>query len=120
MERRSRRVWLYGILCVLVTLALASRVLHAYHVHQYQAYKEELEVRLSADPRFRDVRVFFYPTRPGVTVIAPIDMPDGTKETLRHLAKSISGPLDVPIFFKGQSNIRFLGPEIGGTESLPR
>jgi hypothetical protein len=110
MRIKSNRIVLYGFLCIALAIAIAYKWSFARRVSQYREGKEHLEISLQNDSRFRDVRIYFFSTRPSVSILAPSNLPLNAKEDLARLVGQAFAPLPAPrIYYPGTN---FYGNEI--------
>jgi len=93
----ATRLWIYGILCSLIAIGIITKCIFWHRVSQYRQGKTQLEKTLQKDDRFRDVRIFFYSTRPSVSVLAPSDLSSQAKKDLERMVDTAFMPLSVPI-----------------------
>lgn len=99
--RVTTRLWVCGILVSLIAVGIITKCIFWYRVSQYQQGKSRLEKNLQKDDRFHDVRVFFYSTRPSVSILAPSELSLQAKQDLERMVKTAFTPLSVPIQFAG-------------------
>lgn len=105
----ARRL-VYGFLCIAIVFGIVAKGMFVYRVSQYRKGKERLEMMLQKDERFRNVRIFFYSTRPSVRVLAPGDLPLNAKQELERLVTAAFAPLPAPVQYLGAD---FFGNENG-------
>lgn len=91
------RRFVYGFLLIAASIGIIAKCVFLHRVSQYQRGKERLEVDLQNDERFRNVRIFFFSTRPSAFVLAPVDLPLNAKRELEHMVTSAFAPLRVPV-----------------------
>ena len=101
LNRVTTRLWIYGILCSLIAVGIIIKCVFWHRVSQYQQGKSRLEKTLQKDDRFRDVRIFFYSTRPSVSILAPSDLSLQAKQDLERMVNTAFTPLPVPIQYAG-------------------
>jgi hypothetical protein len=101
------RKLVYGFLCIAIAFGIAAKGVFLHRVSQYRKGDERLEQMLQKDERFRDVRIFFYPTRPSVRVLAPSDLPLNARQDLERLITAAFAPLPVPVHFTGENSFGY-------------
>jgi len=99
----GRRV-VYGIPCAAIAVGIIAKGVHLHHISQYRKGKECLEMSLEKDQRLRNVHIFFSPTRPSASVLAPRDLPLNAKRELERLVADAFRGLPV--------RIQYAGPEV--------
>jgi hypothetical protein len=91
----------FGFLCIAIAFGMIAKCVFLHRVSQYQKGKRRLELYLQKDERFRNVRIFFYSTRPSASVLAPRDLPLNAKQDLERLVTAAFGQLAVPVQYAG-------------------
>jgi hypothetical protein len=110
----TARLWIYGTLCSLIAVGIIIKCIFGHRASQYQQGKSRLEKSLQEDARFRDVRIFFYSTRPSVSILAPSDLPPQAKQDLQRMVNTAFTPLTVPIQYAGAESFNTNGESTDG------
>jgi hypothetical protein len=97
----ATRLWIYGILSSLIVVGIITKGIFWHRVSQYQEGKSRLEKTLQEDDRFRDVRIFFFSTRPSISILAPSNLPFLAKQDLERMVNTAFTPLSVQIQYAG-------------------
>jgi hypothetical protein len=91
----------YSVLCIVFIWAIIAKSVFWYKVSKYKNGKEQLELEFKKDDRFRDVRIYFSPTRPSAFVVAPNRLSPNSKQDLEHLVTSAFTSLPVRVRYAG-------------------